>query len=242
MKEPTRYLVLTGLFLGVLLSGLVFIRQQTGKQAALSSSLATSSDQQQVATLVRPYRVPRKERQDQHYQVDGHLKELGDFTYQAAGQRIELIGQTKLDQTVKSGQVDYRLEQVQYYANVARTTAALEQAKKLFKHGQLPREFTTLLLVYEIKNTGSARIKTAGLAAVTLPDGQVVSPIKGLYNDPTLAKHSLAVGKAKQTYALLLVPKKSLQQLQPLRLDMATIYQSDNQPVKTQPFRVTVAF
>ncbi len=166
----------------------------------------------------------------------------GDFTYQAAGQRIELIGQAKVGQTVKTGQVRYQLKRVQYYHNVARTTAALEQAKGMFKHASLPKDFNTLLLVYDIKNTSDRKIKTDGIAAATLPNGQVMSPIKGLYNDPDLHTMTLASGKAKQTYALLLVPDWSLQQLQPLKVDLARTYQSNGQQMGKQPFQVTLTF
>ncbi len=67
MKEPTRYLVLTALFFGVLLSGLVLIRQQTGQQGALDDSFSMSNTQPKMAKLQRPYQVPIDEQKDTHF-------------------------------------------------------------------------------------------------------------------------------------------------------------------------------
>ncbi|WP_054701123.1 hypothetical protein [Secundilactobacillus odoratitofui] len=149
---PKRAILITAIFLSLTLAGC-----QSHKQSSVTSATSTTSSTSSTKTPekaasdqanMKPYQVPKAEKEKHQYQKSGVLRLPGQFSYDQAGTKLTLKSTDALTRKTSRQLLSYRLTRVKQITNHAKTQKAkqmAEQALILLNYLTPIRRFNSLL-------------------------------------------------------------------------------------------------
>ena len=187
MKRPKTALV-SLLLIGVILTG---CGSSTGSKSSKSAnSTATSSSSttsrktpesaaNQQATM-KPYNVPKADRQSQQYQKSGVLSLPGEFSYDRVGTKLQLVQKHTYKQQTSTTGLRYRVTTIKTIKNTAKTAAAKSMAAQAFNIQHIPNPYRTVQLTFNVTNSRNQTVKIDGIKQITINNKGTVTSASGL--------------------------------------------------------------
>ncbi|MTV81333.1 hypothetical protein [Secundilactobacillus folii] len=180
----------------------------TAHRSATSSAASSTSESQKTPAksasdqaTMKPYQVPKSEKQNRDYRRSGLLTLPGQFAYDKVGTKLTLSQNvTQKHQTASNGIV-YRVTDVKRYRNNAKTQRALSMAEQAFNVAKIPNPYQTIQIKFRVKNQSSRAIKIDGITHATINASRNIES-DGL-SDPS-AGATIKAGQTRAFSAMIL--------------------------------------
>lgn len=214
--RPYRSVLLVGLSLLVL--GLAGCQDNAHQSSASYKNASTSSKkykapkpdaavtQSSSSKIAQSYKPKTAQTQSKNYVKSGMLKQEGQYTFDKVGTKLTLDKVHQSAQTIKSGQLTYRIDTVRVIRNVAETADAKKMAAQALDMPSIKSPYYTLQVKFTIINRGKRAVTTDGIKAIRLNDDRQISANNQLSDasaGQTIGAHkqvaTFATGLAGQT-------------------------------------------
>ncbi|APR06395.1 hypothetical protein FAM21834_00125 [Lentilactobacillus parabuchneri] len=138
-----------------------------------SSSSSASSTSQSLSNY--QYKVPKQIQKSANYVKNGDLSKKHQFTFDRFGTRQQLADVINQPIHIKSGNVNYKINQVRVIKNTAKTPEAKAAAKQVLNLQEIPDTYYTFVLNYTVTNHHDFKIALNGVDYVKTNQGQILT-------------------------------------------------------------------
>lgn len=237
---PKRAILITAILLNLTLAGC-----QSHKQSSVTSATSTTSSTSSTKTPekaasdqanMKPYQVPKAEKEKHQYQKSGVLRLPGQFSYDQAGTKLTLKSTDALTRKTSRQLLSYRLTRVKQITNHAKTQKAKQMAEQAFNLAKLPNPYQTIQLTFTVRNQRSKPVAIDGIKKIKLNQSLINT---GNSLSDASAGQVIGAHQSKQFTAMILVGPTNVK-VKTMTVQFSGAYSQSGQQLSAAPTAISI--
>ena len=139
--------------------------------------------------------------------ANGRLTQVGQYRLTSSGVAEKLVGDNAVNATLQNHNFIYQVTRIARYKNTARSTKALQNARRVLNTPKLANGYETLVIAYRITNDSTTFGVTPGVTTIGFKGKPTMSELNGLVNDPKLSVAGIPAGGYTDATVTVFIPK-----------------------------------